>query len=160
MSPTRSRRVMGLSALLAGIGLLVAGKAVTSPAAPRLALPPAAPPSEQSRATTTTPAPHSPAPTTPASTGPRTVDGDVVQTPYGPVQVAVVFEHGRIVDVRTLRTPSDADRSVRLAAQATPVLRSEVLSAQSAHVDSVSGATYTSEGYAQSVQYALDHASG
>jgi len=84
----------------------------------------------------------------------------VAQTPYGPVQVAVVFERGRIIDVRTLQTPSDADRSVRLATLATPVLRSEVLTAQSARVDSVSGATYTSEGYAQSVQYALDHAAG
>jgi uncharacterized protein with FMN-binding domain len=160
MSSTRSRRVTGLSALLAGIGLLVTAKAVTSPATPpRLALPPAAPQSTgQSPAATTTP--RSPATTTPASTGPHTVDGDVVQTPYGPVQVAVVFEHGRIADVRTLQTPSDEDRSVRLAALATPVLRTEVLSAQSARVDSVSGATYTSEGYAQSVQYALDHASG
>lgn len=165
MTSTRSRRALGLSALLAGIGLLVAGKAVTSPATPhQVALPPAAPPtSEQSRSTptaTSARAPGSAVPTTPARTGPRTVDGDVVQTPYGPVQVAVVLDHGRIVDVRTLRTPSDADRSVRLAELATPVLRSEVLAAQSARVDSVSGATYTSEGYARSVQYALDHASG
>lgn len=164
MTSTRSRRARGLSALLAGIGLLVAAKAVTGQAAPQpVALPPVPPTTEQSHpasTSTSAAAPRAPAPTTPAATGPRTIDGDVVRTPYGPVQVALTLDHGRIVDVRTLRTPSDADRSVRLAALATPVLRSEVLSAQSARVDSVSGATYTSAGYAQSVQYALDHAPG
>jgi uncharacterized protein with FMN-binding domain len=166
MTSTRSRRVTGLSALLAAIGLVVAAKAVTGQAAPhQLAPQPAtAPPTtERPRSSPTSisaPTSRSATPTTPADTGPRTMDGAVVQTPYGPVQVAVVFDHGRIVDVRTLQTPSDADRSVQLAALATPVLRSEVLAAQSARVDSVSGATYTSEGYAQSVQYALDHAAG
>lgn len=164
MTSTRSRRVRGLSASLAGIGLMVADKAVTDQATThQIALPPVPPTSERTHpAPTSTSAstPRSPAPTTPAGTGRRTVDGDVVQTPYGPVQVAVTVAHGRIVDVRTLQTPSDADRSIRLAALATPVLRSEVLSAQSARVDSVSGATYTSAGYAQSVQYALDHAAG
>ena len=162
MTSTRSRRVTGLSALLAAIGLLIAAKAVTDPSAPhQLVLQPATPPTtERSRSNPTPTSAPSTAPTTPANTGPRTVDGAVAQTPYGPVQVAVVFERGRIIDVRTLQTPSDADRSVRLATLATPVLRSEVLTAQSARVDSVSGATYTSEGYARSVQYALDHAAG
>lgn len=159
MTSTRTRRALGLSALLAAIGLLVAAKSATEPdAPPRLALPPAAPPPATSAPGRSPAAPTTS--TTPAGTGPRTVAGDVVPTPYGPVQVAVVFDHGRIADVRTLRTPSDADRSVRLAALATPILRREVLTAQSAHVDSVSGATYTSEGYARSVQYALDHAAG
>ncbi|HEY3753963.1 MAG TPA: FMN-binding protein [Pseudonocardiaceae bacterium] len=162
MTSTRSRRVTGLSALLAAIGLLIAAKAVTDQAAPhQLALQPVTPPTtERPRPSPTPTSARSTAPTTPADTGPRTVDGAVAQTPYGPVQVAVVFERGRIIDVRTLQTPSDADRSVQLAALATPVLRSEVLTAQSARVDSVSGATYTSEGYARSVQYALDHAAG
>lgn len=155
MTSTRARRAQGLSALLAGIGLVVAAKAVTGQPTPQpLAPPPEAPPPGPTSGSASGAAPPLP------SAGPRTVDGDVVQTPYGPVQVAVTFDHGRIVDVRTLRTPSDADRSVRLAALATPVLHDEVLAAQSARVDSVSGATYTSEGYAQSVQYALDHAPG
>ncbi|HEY1573156.1 MAG TPA: FMN-binding protein [Pseudonocardiaceae bacterium] len=164
MSSTRSRRVRGLSALLAGIGLLVAAKAaIDQTAPPPLALPPATPPSAPSGSdptSTGTPEPHPSTSTSPAGTGPHTVDGAVVPTPYGPVQVAVRFDHGRIVDVHALRTPSAAERSVRLAALATPVLRSEVLATQSARVDSVSGATYTSEGYAQSVQYALDHRAG
>jgi uncharacterized protein with FMN-binding domain len=162
MTSTRSRRVRGLAALLAGIGLLVAAKAAIDQTAPSpLALPPATPPFAPSGSDpTSTSEPHPPTSTSPAGTGPHTVDGAVVPTPYGPVQVAVRFDHGRIVDVRALRTPSDAARSVRLAALATPVLRSEVLAAQSARVDSVSGATYTSEGYARSVQYALDHRAG
>lgn len=159
-SSAKRRQLAGLSGLLAGIGLLVAARAVvTPPPHQRLALLPAALPSTN---TTTTPPPSSTvAPTTtrkaPAPTGRHTVDGDAVDTPYGPVQVAVVFSGNRIVDVQALRTPNDADRSVMLAQMAVPVLRQEVLSAQSAQVDSVSGATYTSEGYAQSVQYAIDH---
>jgi uncharacterized protein with FMN-binding domain len=160
MTSIRSRRVTGLSALLAAIGLVVAAKAVTGQAAPhQLVTPPTTERPRASPTSTSAPTSHFAAPT-PANTSPRTIDGALVQTPYGPVQVAVVFDHGRIIDVRMLQTPSDADRSVRLAALATPVLRSEVLAAQSARVDSVSGATYTSEGYAQSTQYALDHAAG
>lgn len=155
MSTRPSRRVAGLAALLAGVGLVVAAKAATDSAAPPpVTPPPATTPESSHRAASPSTAPS----TTPA--GPRTVDGDVVGTPYGPVQVAVVIETSRIVDIRTLRTPDAAERSVRLAALATPILRQEVLTAQSAHVDTVSGATYTSEGYTQSVQYALDHASG
>ncbi|HEX5116399.1 MAG TPA: FMN-binding protein [Pseudonocardiaceae bacterium] len=160
MSTRPPRRTVGLAALLAGVGLVVAAKAATDPAEPLpAAVPPATPPQTvPQRATTPSPTP-SPTPST-APVGRRTVDGDVVSTPYGPVQVAVVIERGRIADVRTLHTPSAADRSVRLAELATPILRQEVLTAQSARIDTVSGATYTSEGYAQSVQYALDHAPG
>lgn len=159
MSSTRSRGIAGLSALLAGIGLLVAAKAATSPSTPaQVALPAAPAPTTTAPTTGSGPATSAPPPTK-APTGPHTVDGDVVQTPYGPVQVALVLADGRIVDVRALQTPTDGERSVRLAELATPVLRNEVLSAQSARVDSVSGATYTSDGYAQSVQYALDHPS-
>lgn len=151
-----SRRAAGLVALLSGVGLVVAAKAATDPATPRaVTLPPATAPetTQQRDATPTSPSRAAPA-------GPHTVDGNVVDTPYGPVQVAVVTESGRIVDVRALRTPSAADRSVRLAELAKPILRREVLTAQSARIDTVSGATYTSDGYARSVQYALDHAPG
>jgi uncharacterized protein with FMN-binding domain len=81
----------------------------------------------------------------------------VASTPYGPVQVQLVISNGKIVDVRALQLPSAAAHSRRVAAMAVPILRTEVLTAQSAQVDSVSGATYTSQGYAESVQYALDH---
>jgi uncharacterized protein with FMN-binding domain len=160
-STVRRRRLAGLSGLLAGIGLLVAARAVVgAPTPQQVTMLPAVPPP-----TTTTTTPPSSGVTSPPTTsaapapaGPRTVDGDLVDTPYGPMQVAVVFSGGRIVDVRALQTPNDEDRSVMLAQLAVPVLRQEVLTAQSARIDTVSGATYTSESYAQSVQYAIDHA--
>jgi uncharacterized protein with FMN-binding domain len=158
MSPavsSRTRRIAGLSGLLAAIGVLVAGRAAMGQSPQHHVTLPTAPAPASAGGTPTSKAAAA-APTT----GTRTVDGSAVDTPYGPVQVAVVFTNGRIVDVRTLQTPTDANRSIRLATLATPILRQEVLTAQSAQVDSVSGATYTSDGYAQSVQYAIDHQNG
>ncbi|MFI2489240.1 FMN-binding protein [Promicromonospora kroppenstedtii] len=84
-----------------------------------------------------------------------TVGGDVAQTPYGPVQVAVTFTGTRIVDVQTVQSPVGPESS-QIAARSTPILAQEVVSAQSSHIDTVSGATYTSEGYRESVQSAID----
>ena len=91
-----------------------------------------------------------------ASNANATVTGPVVDTPYGPVQVQVTVKSGKIVDVAALQTPSDQMRSQMIAQYAVPVLRQEALQAQSAQIDLVSGATYTSMGYAQSLQAALD----
>lgn len=88
----------------------------------------------------------------------RGVDGPVVDTRYGPVEVRVTLQGTRITDVQAIELPSDRSRSQRISAQAGPLLRSEALQAQSARIDIVSGATYTSEGYAQSLQAALDQA--
>lgn len=82
--------------------------------------------------------------------------GQTIRTPYGPVQVQVVFQTGKIVDVVALQMPSDQPRSAMIAQYAAPQLRSEVLAAQSAQVDTISGATYTSMAYLQSLQSALD----
>jgi uncharacterized protein with FMN-binding domain len=76
---------------------------------------------------------------------------------YGTVQVRVTLTGGRISDVQAVQMPSGG-RSSEIAAYAAPRLRSEVLAAQSAHIDTVSGASYDSEGYAKSVQSALDAA--
>jgi uncharacterized protein with FMN-binding domain len=81
-----------------------------------------------------------------------------VQTPFGAVQVQVTLQNGRITDVQALQTPGDQRRSQQISQYAVPQLRSEVLQAQGAQVDTISGATYTSEGYAQSLQSALDQA--
>jgi uncharacterized protein with FMN-binding domain len=153
-----NRRLAGLAGLLAGIGLLVAAKAAGGQPAhqQQVALLPAVAPPTTQPSTQGAP-PLTGGTTAPAPAGPHTVDGSVVDTPYGPVQVAVVFNGSKIVDVQNKQTPDIGGRSARLAELATPILRQEVLSAQSAHIDSVSGATYTSDGYAQSVQYAIDH---
>ncbi|GAA1301033.1 FMN-binding protein [Streptomyces javensis] len=87
-----------------------------------------------------------------------TFTGSVINTSYGPVQVSVTLSNGRITAVKAIRTPSDRPRSQQIAADAVPRLTREALSAQSAHIDAVSGATYTSDGYTRSLQSALDKA--
>jgi uncharacterized protein with FMN-binding domain len=77
---------------------------------------------------------------------------------YGDVQVRLVIRGGRIADVQALVMPTDRRRSAQISQYAGPQLHDEVLQAQSATIDTVSGATYTSDAYAQSVQAALDQA--
>jgi uncharacterized protein with FMN-binding domain len=96
---------------------------------------------------------------TPAATaGSGTFAGDVVQTRFGPVQVQVEIADGSIANATALQAPGGDFRSARISSIAVPMLNSEALTAQSSHVDTVSGATYTSRGYAQSLQAALDQA--
>lgn len=87
-----------------------------------------------------------------------TVDGPTVDTRYGPVQVEVVLAGSQVVEVRVLQSPSDARRSVSINERAVPLLNEQVLSAQSAQIDGVSGATYTTDAYEESLQAALDNA--
>jgi len=86
--------------------------------------------------------------------------GAVAETMYGPVQVQITISNGKVTDVAALQLPSDRPRSAEISQYAAPILRSEALQAQSAQVDAVSGATYTSQGYEQSLQSALDQAHG
>ncbi|MFI6249455.1 FMN-binding protein [Streptomyces sp. NPDC051016] len=91
-------------------------------------------------------------------TGTKTVTGDTVQTRWGPVQVKVTIKGGRITDVTAVQYPTENPRDQQINSYAVPQLRSEALAAQSADIDTVSGATYTSDGYQQSLQSALDSA--
>ncbi len=106
--------------------------------------------------------PATPSPTasaTPSSNGStRTITGPVVATPYGDVQLKVTLTGGRISDITPLQLPNDRQRSAYISSVAGPILRDEALQAQSAQIDLLSGATYTSEGYAQSIQAVLDRA--
>ena len=86
------------------------------------------------------------------------VDGPVEVNRYGPVQVRVTLSGGRIVDVEAVELPTDRNRSAQISQFAGPVLRQEAIQAQSAQIHTVSGATYTSTGYRQSLQSALDQA--
>lgn len=93
----------------------------------------------------------------PASQGPRTVTGPAVQVPpFGTVQVRVTTIGQRITSVRAVELPNDNAYSAALSLAAGPRLSREALAAQSARIDVVSGATYTSDGYARSLQAALD----
>jgi len=119
-------------------------------------------PSASTPATTTprsgtTPGSGSTPPTTGAGAS-RTVVGPVVSNRYGDVQVEVIVQGGQLADVEALELPSDRDRSRYINSIAGPDLRQEALQARSANIDVITGATYTSESYAQSLQSALDQA--
>ena len=77
---------------------------------------------------------------------------------YGIVQVKVTIANGRISDIQPLQLPSDRARSAYISQVAGPMLRSEALQAQSARIDIISGATYTSQAYSQSLESALQQA--
>jgi uncharacterized protein with FMN-binding domain len=84
--------------------------------------------------------------------------GDPIDTPYGTMQVAAVIANNKLTSVKVLRHTDVGGRSAQIDAAALPVLKSEAMSAHSANIDVVSGATYTSQGYARSLQSALDKA--
>jgi uncharacterized protein with FMN-binding domain len=85
-----------------------------------------------------------------------TATGDSIATQYGNAQVRVTVKDGKIVKVQALELQGDDPRSVQISSSAEPVLQQEVLANQTAAVDAVSGATFTSASYMQSVQSALD----
>jgi len=87
-----------------------------------------------------------------------TVTGDSTDTRWGPVQVQITVTNRKITDVKVVDYPSGNRRDEEINAQALPILVQETLDAQSAHIDMVSGATVTSEGYVGSLQSALDQA--
>ena len=93
-----------------------------------------------------------------ASTAASQVAGDTVQTRYGPVQVQVAVSGSTITDVAVLQYPDRYGRSVQINQYALPQLINETLDAQGSGISMVSGATYTSQGYLQSLQSALDQA--
>ncbi len=87
------------------------------------------------------------------ASGERTLTGDAVQTPYGPVQVAVVVNGTTITAVNMQQVPSG--RNQRFTDYAIPILTQETLDAQSANISVASGASYISMGFIQSLQSAL-----
>jgi uncharacterized protein with FMN-binding domain len=108
---------------------------------------------------TATPTPAStPTPATGSGRKDGTFAGKTVNTQFGPVQVAVTISGGKITNVKALQLTSYGGRSVQISNYAAPILRSEVLKAQSAKVSNVSGATYTTDGYLSSLQSALNKA--
>ncbi|MGF6835297.1 uncharacterized protein with FMN-binding domain [Paenarthrobacter sp. TE4293] len=95
---------------------------------------------------------------TTGSTTAATYDGAAVQTRFGTVQVRVTLQDGRITEVTPLQLTDAERKSAQISSRAAPVLRSEVLQAQSANVQTVGGATVTSDAYLTSLQAALDAA--
>jgi uncharacterized protein with FMN-binding domain len=104
-----------------------------------------------------------PKPTPKPSSTTKTVTGSAVtvgegRRVFGVVQVQLTLTNGKITAVTPVQVPQDDGHSSELSSYSIPILGQEVLSAQSASINAVSGATYTSLGYAQSVQAALDAA--
>ena len=102
----------------------------------------------------------SPAATTPTTTAgvSGTFKGETSQTRWGPVQVQVTLTDGKITDVATLQYPNGDRRSQSISSQVIPWLQDEVLQVQSAQINGISGATYTSGGFKASLASALQKA--
>jgi uncharacterized protein with FMN-binding domain len=123
----------------------------THSATPTYTTPTAAPPSKQPTTAPTTPAPtKTSAPAKPSGT----FTGPSENTQYGAVQVQITVSNGKITNANG-SLPDGGDNT---AQDALPQLNQEVLTAQSANIQAVSGATYTSNGYTQSLQQAVDQA--
>lgn len=90
-----------------------------------------------------------------SATGTTTVTGAVAQTQYGAVQVRLTVSNGKITKAEAVQAPKGGT-SDQKTALSVPKLNQETVTAQSANIDSVSGATYTSGGYKQSLQSAID----
>ncbi len=170
--PPGARIAIAGSATAVAVGLLMAyptstGRSASSPAA--ASAPPAA--------ARSAPAPDAggPAPSAPSAPAPSsdaavpgtaapeppaavTHTGEPASTRWGDVQVEVAVADGRIVGAVAVRVPDEDRESRAINAEAVPVLEAETLSVQSADVDTVSGATITSDGYRESLQSALDQA--
>src|SRR5712691_8979728 len=84
--------------------------------------------------------------------GETAVDGKAASTAYGPVQIQLIERNSKIVKVAVLVQPANTLHDIQIGAMAFPKLISETLSAQNNKIDAVSGATYTSAGYIQSLQ--------
>jgi uncharacterized protein with FMN-binding domain len=91
-----------------------------------------------------------------SSTAAGTATGAAIDTQYGAAQVRVTVRNGTIVKLEALQLQGNDPRSVQISGSAAPVLQEEVLAKQTAAVDAVSGATFTSASHMQSVQSALD----
>ena len=93
--------------------------------------------------------------TDPGTTSSTTVVGSVAQTQWGPVQVQITVQGGRVTAATAVQVPSGNRHDQQINAYAVPILNSEAVAASSAQIDSVSGATVTSGGYVESLQSAL-----
>jgi uncharacterized protein with FMN-binding domain len=95
---------------------------------------------------------------TSSSSGTKSALGDAMSTRYGPAQVRVTVSNGKIVKVEAVQLQAGDPKSAAISSYAEPILRQSVLAKQTAAVDTVSGATYTSVSYEASLQSALDKA--
>jgi uncharacterized protein with FMN-binding domain len=118
---------------------------------------PAATPSASSSSSGSSSPTASSAPSSVTGTA-KTVTGTVSDTMFGPVQVQITVKNGKVTAAQAVQYPQGSARDQEINSYAIPVLNQEAVSASSASIDAVSGATYTSNGYLTSLQSALDKA--
>ena len=136
---------------ISGVALLPARSSPSPSSTPPAVTPSGAPPSGGRTPIATA---------TPGATGLKdgSFTGQDFPNFYGDVQVQVIVSGGRITDVKALKYPTDRPQSAYISSVAIPYLHDEVLKAQSAQIDIISGATFTSDSYTQSLQSALARA--
>jgi hypothetical protein len=146
------RAVLALVTTAAGLVLLLGFKTqpMASPATPPAAISGSGTDSAASSGSSTG--------STSSSTATRSVTGAAADTRFGPVQVQVTLRGFTIVSATAVDYPASNPRDAQINSYAIPVLNQEAVSANSANIDMVSGATFTSMGYLQSLQSALDKA--
>lgn len=158
------RSVIVTGAAMVGVAWIVsykvaphtAGLASTLPAQSPSPAQPSPSPSDSSSPSSTPSAAPSTSPSPVGVSG--TFTGADFPNRFGDVQVKVIISNGRITDVQPIQMPQDRAQSAYISQVAGPMLHDEVIQAQSAQIDIISGATYTSESYAQSVESALQQA--
>jgi uncharacterized protein with FMN-binding domain len=109
-------------------------------------------------AAATPPAASSGSGDTTTAAGGGTVTGDAADTRFGPVQVRITVENGKLTSVTAVEYPTENPRDQEINEYAIPELNQEAAQSGTADIDMVSGATYTSDGYVRSLQSALDKA--
>lgn len=161
------RVLLSITGTVLGLVALLSFKTHGHPVSAAGALPSAGLPGTSSSAAPSTSTGSSGAPPNPAksrsnsgssASGTRTIAGDAIQTQYGVVQVQVTVAGTKITNASFLQLTAYDGRSQEINSYAAPILLQETLSAQSANIDTVSGASYTTAGYQQSLQSALDKA--
>ena len=153
------RVILAICATAVALVLLLSFKTHTqSSAASSAAVAGPAPGSESSEPGGTPAAAASPTGSASAAGTAKTVDGTAWPTVYGPVQVRITVRDGKITAVSAPEYPQETPRDQQINAFAIPQLNAEALAADSASIDAVSGATYTSQGYIASLQSAVDKA--
>jgi uncharacterized protein with FMN-binding domain len=154
------RAVIVLGTTAAGLAALLSFKthSLAAPAAPASTPAPSTGTSSPASSTAGQAASAAHGASATAQAAARTVTGTVASTQHGPMQVQLTLAGTKITKVTLLQRTDDGAESDQIDAYAIPKLTSETLAAQSAHIDAVSGASYTSSGYIQSLQSALDKA--
>ena len=169
------RAILTLGSTAAGLAALLSFKThssaadvadpAASPAASSAAVAPTAPVTPTTKPKARMSSPASPKASMSAgagsggSTATRTITGAVETTMYGPMQVKVTLDGTKITNVAVVQETNDGQESQQIDSFSIPKLTAETLAAQSARIDTVSGATQTSTGYIGSLQSALDQAS-